>query len=173
MECRRKTHSTPCHIFSFFSQEKRFTLSCPDVIEYSIRHYGQSHQQPFKWFFPFYTCLLKVGFIFLQFCKVHFYLPQCHHMFSWTSWSALWRWRRVTDFSGWHAHEARLRRHDDVSGDIWRWNARGVLSLPTPKPTNYPYHGHHGDPPPQGKIPMVEPGIEPETSWLVARDSDR
>jgi hypothetical protein len=52
-------------------------------------------------------------------------------MFSWTSWSALWLWRSVTDFSGWDAHEARLRRPDDVSGDIWRWNARGALNLPT------------------------------------------
>ena len=26
--------------------------------------------------------------------------------------------------------------------------------------------------PPQGKIPMVEPGIEPGTSWLVVRSSD-
>jgi hypothetical protein len=26
---------------------------------------------------------------------------------------------------------------------------------------NYPDHGHHGDLPLQGKIPMAEPGIEP------------
>jgi hypothetical protein len=32
------------------------------------------------------------------------------------------------------------------------------------KSTNYPDHGHHGDPPPTRKIPMVEPGIEPGTS---------
>jgi hypothetical protein len=40
------------------------------------------------------------------------------------------------------------------------------------KSTNYPDHGHHGDPPPTRKIPMVEPGIEPGTSWLVVRSSD-
>jgi hypothetical protein len=40
------------------------------------------------------------------------------------------------------------------------------------KSTNYPDHGHHGDPPPSRKIPMVEPGIEPGTSWLVVRSSD-
>jgi hypothetical protein len=40
------------------------------------------------------------------------------------------------------------------------------------KSTNYPVHGHHGDPPPTRKIPMVEPGIEPGTSWLVVRSSD-
>jgi hypothetical protein len=40
------------------------------------------------------------------------------------------------------------------------------------KSTNYPDHGHHGDPPPTRIIPMVEPGIEPGTSWLVVRSSD-
>ena len=40
------------------------------------------------------------------------------------------------------------------------------------KSTNYPDHGHHGNPPPTRKIPMAEPGIEPGTSWLVARISD-
>jgi hypothetical protein len=29
---------------------------------------------------------------------------------------------------------------------------------------NYPDHGHHGDRPLQGKIPMSEPGIELGTS---------
>ena len=38
--------------------------------------------------------------------------------------------------------------------------------------TNYPNHCHHGDPPPTRKIPTVEPGIEPRTSWLVVRSSD-
>ena len=32
------------------------------------------------------------------------------------------------------------------------------------KSTNYPYHGHHGDLLLPGKIPIVEPGIEPGTS---------
>jgi hypothetical protein len=40
------------------------------------------------------------------------------------------------------------------------------------KSTNYPDQCHHGDPPPIRKIPMVELGIEPGTSWLVARSSD-
>ena len=40
------------------------------------------------------------------------------------------------------------------------------------KSTNYPDHGHHGDPPPTRKIPIVEPKIEPGTSWLVVRSSD-
>ena len=37
------------------------------------------------------------------------------------------------------------------------------------KSTNYP---DHGDLPLLGKIPMVEPGIEPRTSWLVVRNLD-
>ena len=51
-----------------------------------------------------------------------------------------------------------------------RWNTRRGLKT---KSTNYPDHGHHGNISLQGKIPMVEPGIEPGTSWLVVRDSDR
>ena len=52
---------------------------------------------------------------------------------------------------------------------IGRWGARrGHKS----RSTNYPDHGHHGDPPPTRKIHMVEPGIEPGTSWLVVRSSD-
>jgi hypothetical protein len=30
--------------------------------------------------------------------------------------------------------------------------------------TNYPDHGHNGNLPLKGKIPMVEPGIKPGTS---------
>ena len=37
----------------------------------------------------------------------------------------------------------------------------GVLKA---KSTNYPDHDHHGNLSLQGKIPMVEPGIEPGTS---------
>ena len=70
----------------------------------------------------------------------------------------------VADFWGWDAHEARLRCPDDVSGNIQEDEI--------PKSTNYPDHGHHGNLSLQGKIPMVEPGIEPGTSWLVVRDPD-
>ena len=41
------------------------------------------------------------------------------------------------------------------------------------KSTNYPDHGHHGDLPLPGKMPMVEPGIEPGTSWLVVKSPNR
>ena len=52
---------------------------------------------------------------------------------------------------------------------IGKWGARrGLMS----KSTNYPDHGHHGDPTLTRKIPMVEPGIEPGTLWLVVRRSD-
>jgi len=35
--------------------------------------------------------------------------------------------RSVTDFWGWHAHEAQLRCPDDVSGDTGRYSARRTL----------------------------------------------
>ena len=54
--------------------------------------------------------------------------------------------------------------------DLWLLvNEVSTLSLIL---TNYPDHGHHGDPPPTRKIPMLEPGIEPGTSWLVVRSCD-
>jgi len=56
--------------------------------------------------------------------------------------------RSVTDFSGWDAHQARLRFPDDVSGGIGGCSARRAL-----KPEFYPDHGHRGNPPLQGKFP--------------------
>ena len=50
-----------------------------------------------------------------------------------------------------------------------RWGARWGLKT---RSTNYSDRGHHEDPPPTRKIPMVEPGIEPGTSWLAVRNSD-
>ena len=76
----------------------------------------------------------------------------------------------VADFWGWDAHEVRLRCPDDVSGDMQEDEIPGgALSLSI---LIYPDHGHHGNLSLQGKIPIVEPGIEPETSWLVVRDPD-
>ena len=37
------------------------------------------------------------------------------------------------------------------------------------KLTNYPDHGHQGDFPLPGKFPMLEPGIEHGTSWIVVK----
>ena len=42
-----------------------------------------------------------------------------------------------------------------------------LLNFPR-KSTNYPDHGHHGDLPLPGKIPMVEPGIEPGLTGNVS-----
>ena len=73
----------------------------------------------------------------------------------------------VTDFWGWDAHEVRLRCPEDVSGDIQEDEIPGgALSL------NLLTTQTHGNLSLQGKIPMVEPGIEPGTSWLVVRDPD-
>ena len=74
----------------------------------------------------------------------------------------------VADFWGWDAHEARLCRPDEVSGDMCEDEVPG-WALKS-KSTNYPDHGHHGDLTLPGKIPMVVLGIEPGTSWLVVRN---
>jgi hypothetical protein len=67
---------------------------------------------------------------------------------------------------------AQLRCPDDMSGDMYmkmRYQERALMSKST---RNYPDHGHHGDVLLPGKIPMVEPRIEPGTSWLVIRNPD-
>jgi hypothetical protein len=77
----------------------------------------------------------------------------------------------VTDFWGWDANEARLRCPDEVDGDIRIWSAGRGLKPKFCWTTQtmvtmviLPY---------QGKILMVQPEIEPETSWLVVRNADR
>ena len=68
----------------------------------------------------------------------------------------------VADFWGWDAHEARLRCPDDVSGDVQEDEIPGgalnlnLLTTQTMVTT--------GNLSLQGKIPMVEPGIESGTS---------
>ena len=64
-------------------------------------------------------------------------------------------------------------RADSVA-DFWGWDAREAHTRRDlkPKSTNYPDHGHHGNLSLQGKIPTVEPGMEPGTSWLVVSVSD-
>jgi hypothetical protein len=57
-----------------------------------------------------------------------------------------------------------------VSGDVCEDEVPG-WTLKS-KSTYYPDHGHHGDLPLPGKFTMVEPGIEPGTSWLVVRNLD-
>ena len=74
----------------------------------------------------------------------------------------------VAEFWGWDAHEARLRCPDDVSGDMQEDEIPGgdlSLNLLTTQTTVTT-----GNLTLQGKIPMVEPGIDPGTSWLVVRD---
>jgi hypothetical protein len=76
----------------------------------------------------------------------------------------------VTDFWGWDAQGTRFRRPDD-DGKVMDESvvSGGALNLIS---TNYPDHGHHGLFPIQGKTHTLESGIEPGTSWLVARHSD-
>jgi len=57
-----------------------------------------------------------------------FFLIQCPHM-SLTDFVVFppGHGRSVTDFSGWDAHEPRLRCPDDVSGDVGGCSARRAL----------------------------------------------
>ena len=78
--------------------------------------------------------------------------------------------RNVTNFWGWDAHEAQLRCLDGVwvviEEDVV---PGGALNL---NYTNLPRPWSPRESSPSRKIPTVEPGIEPGTSWLVVRDSD-
>ena len=76
----------------------------------------------------------------------------------------------VADLWGWDAHGARLRCPDYVSGDMQQDEITGgALSLNLITTQTMVTTGIF---PCKGKIPMVEPGIEPGTSWLVVRDPD-
>ena len=76
----------------------------------------------------------------------------------------------VADFWGWDAHEARLRCPDDVSGDMQKDEIPGgTLNLNLLTTQTTVTTGIFAC---KQKIPMVEPGIEPGTSWLVVRDPD-
>ena len=96
---------------------------------------------------------------------------QCHHM-SFVDFVVLppGHGRSVTDFWGWDAHEARLRCPDGVwvviEEDVVPGGALNLNSTNLPRPWS-PQESS-----PSKKIPTVEPGIEPGTSWLVVRDSD-
>ena len=78
--------------------------------------------------------------------------------------------RSVTDCWVSDAHEAQLRCPDDmrvvIEEDVV---PGGALNLNS---TNLPRTWSPRESSPSRKIPTVEPGIEPGTSWLVVRDSD-
>jgi hypothetical protein len=66
---------------------------------------------------------------------------------------------------------AQLHCPDYVNDNMYKRGVKGgALNLNF---TGYPDHGRYGDLPLLGKIPTAEPGIEPGTSWLVVRSSDR
>ena len=108
----------------------------------------------------------------LTLSNVQLYLSQCHHM-SVVDFVVLppGHGRSVTDFWGWDAHEAQLRCPDDVwvviEENVVPGGALNLNSTDLPRPWS-PWESS-----PSKKIPTVEPGIEPQTSWLVVRDSDR
>jgi hypothetical protein len=65
-------------------------------------------------------------------------------------------------------YRAQFRCPDSVS----MYERRVPGGALNPNSTGYPDHGRYGNLSVQGKIPTAEPGIEPETSWLVVRRSD-
>ena len=76
----------------------------------------------------------------------------------------------VADFWGLDAHEVLLRCPNDVNGDMQEDEIPGgALSLNLPTTQTMVTRGNLSL---QGKIPMVEPGIELRTSWLIVRDPD-
>ena len=75
----------------------------------------------------------------------------------------------AADVWAWDAHEARLRCPYDVSGDMQEdVIPGGALRLNLLTTQTMVTTGIF----PSRKIPIVEPGIEPGTSWLVVRDPD-
>ena len=78
--------------------------------------------------------------------------------------------RSVTDFWGCDDHEAQLRCPNYVwvviEEDVVPGGALNLNSTNLPRPWS-PWESS-----PSRKIPTVQPGIEPGTSWLVVRDSD-
>ena len=102
---------------------------------------------------------------------LEFFFLQCHHM-SFVDFVVLppGHGRSVTDFWGWDAHEAHLRCPNGVWVVIEEDVVPGVaLNL---NATNLPRPWSPRESSPSRKIPTVEPGIEPGTSWLLVRDSD-
>jgi hypothetical protein len=79
--------------------------------------------------------------------------------------------KSVTDFRGWDADEAQLRCPDGV------WVVIEEVVVPggalNPNYNNLPRPWSPWESFPSRKIPTVQPEIEPGTSWLVVRDSDR
>ena len=99
------------------------------------------------------------------------FFPQYHHMF-FVEFVVLppGHGRSVTDVWGWDPHEAQLRCPDGVwvviEEDVVPGGALNLNSTNVPRPLS-PRESS-----PSRKIPTVETGIEPGTSWLVVRNSD-
>jgi hypothetical protein len=103
-------------------------------------------------------------------CPVQIFFPQCHTCPLLTSWCPLQVVAEV-----WPTSEVGtpMRRSYVVR---MRWMVIHEFEVPGGALTkillNYSDHGHNGNLPPQEKIPMVDAGIEPGTSWSVVRNSD-
>jgi hypothetical protein len=108
-----------------------------------------------------------VAFVVLNLLRWIFFI-QCHQIsvmdFVISPPGCCWS---VTDFWGWDARETQLRCPDEVDGDTWIWSTwRGL------KPKFYwttQTMVTMGILPYQGKIPMVESGFEPGSSWFSSQ----
>ena len=99
-----------------------------------------------------------------------FFFPMPPYVFCGLRGPPSWHGRSLTDFWGWDAHEAQLRCPNGVwmviEEDVMPGGALNLNSTNLPRPRS-PRESS-----PSRKIPTVEPGIEPGTSWWVVRDSD-
>ena len=164
MQAEVQSQSSPCGICGKVALGQAFLqvfLFSPVNIIPSIFH-SHSLSHPFITYILYTYSNRQHGF---------FFLVQCHHMF-FVDFMVLppGHGRSVTDFWGWNAHEAQLR----CPNDVWVVTERdvvpgGALNLNS---TNLPRPWSPQESSPSRKIPTVEPGIEPGTSWLVVRDSD-
>ena len=115
-------------------------------------------------------CIILMNFgVHWDFLVNYFPPPQCPHM-SFVDFVVLppGHGRSVTDFWGWDAHEEQLGCPDGVwvviEEDVVPGGALNLKSTNLPRPWSPRVSS------PSRKIPTVEPGIEPGTSWLVIRD---
>ena len=118
-----------------------------------------------------HICDLRLYMYIHIYIYIFFIFFPCHHM-SFVDFVVLrpGHGRTVTDFWGWEAHEAQLRCPNGVwvviEEDVVPGGALNLNSTNLPRPWS-PRESFLSR-----KIPSVEPGIEPGTSWLVVRDSD-
>ena len=164
-------------MFVLYWNKLKRICGCLSVLPWGLHSFGINELLEM---FPCSSVLYIYTYIYIYVCVcvcvcvcvyIYIYIFQCHHM-SFVDFVVLppGHDRNVTDFWCWNAHEAQLCCPDGVwvviEEDVV---PGGALNL---KSTNLPRPWSQRESSPSRKIPTVEPGIEPGTSWLVVRDSD-